>query len=87
VRALEELLRELERRAAAVSETMRRRGIDYIALTPSPNFRYLAGFSEESYERLTLFLMNSEGERILIAPRLANIPSWAGGYSGYIYME
>jgi Xaa-Pro dipeptidase len=78
VGALEELLRELERRAAAVSEAMRRRGIDYIALTSSPNFRYLTGFSEESYDRLMLFLMNSEGERILLAPRLANIPSWVG---------
>jgi Xaa-Pro aminopeptidase len=78
VGALEELLRELERRAAAVSKAMRKRGIDYIALTSSPNFRYLTGFSEESYERLMLFLMNSEGERILLAPRLANIPSWVG---------
>jgi len=77
---LEELLRELERRAAAVSDAMRKRSLDYIALTPSPNFRYLAGFSEESYERLMLFLMNSEGDRVLIAPRLANVPSWAVRY-------
>jgi len=77
---LEGLLEELERRAEAAVNAMRRKGVDYIALTPSPNFRYLAGFSEESYERLMLFIITSEGDRILIAPRLANIPGWAEDY-------
>jgi len=77
---LERLLEELERRARASIDSMREKNIDYIVLTPSPNFRYLVGFSEESYERLVLFIITSEGDRLLIAPRLANIPAWAGDY-------
>lgn len=78
---MEELLRELERRAAGAIAAMRRIGVEYIALTPSPNFRYLAGFFEESYERLMLFILTINNERVLIAPRLANIPSWIGRFS------
>jgi Xaa-Pro dipeptidase len=73
---MEELLRDLERRSSSAIAMMGRRGVDYLALTPSPNFRYLAGFSEDTHERVMLLILTSGGEKVLIAPRLANIPGW-----------
>lgn len=78
---MEELLSELERRAANAIAMMKKAGIEYIAVTPSPNFRYLTGFFEESYERLMLFILTSSNERVLLAPRLVNVPGWFSRYS------
>lgn len=78
---MEELLGELERRASNAVASMKRVGVDYIVITPSPNFRYLTGFFEESYERLMLFILTVNNERVLLAPRLSNIPSWINRYS------
>jgi len=81
---LEELLKELERRTANAIALMRKSGVEYIALTPSPNFRYLTGFFEEGYERLILFILTVNNDRVLLAPKLANIPSWFNRYSDIV---
>lgn len=73
---MRELLSELERRASAASEAMARHGLEYLVLTPSPNFRYLAGFYEETYERIELLILTSSGERVLLIPSLSTPPQW-----------
>lgn len=81
---MEELLSELERRIANTIAMMRKTDIEYIAITPSPNFRYLTGFFEESYERLMLFILTINNDRVLLAPRLVNVPEWISGYADIV---
>lgn len=81
---MEELLSELERRAASAIEAMKKIGVEYIVATPSPNFRYLTGFYEDTYERIMLFILTINNDRVLLAPRLANVPSWVNRYSDIV---
>lgn len=49
---------------------MRRQNIDWVFLTPSPNFRYVTGYKALPLERLTILLIPANGKPHLIVPRL-----------------
>ncbi|MDQ3151728.1 MAG: Xaa-Pro peptidase family protein [Actinomycetota bacterium] len=45
-------------------------GVDALLLTPSPDLRYLLGVSSGSHERLTCLVLPTDGDPILVVPRL-----------------
>jgi Xaa-Pro aminopeptidase len=55
---------------AALQEEMTAKGIDWLFLTPSPNFRYVTGYKALPLERLTLLMLPSVGIPKMIVPRL-----------------
>ena len=55
-------------RTERVYELLREKGVDYLFLTPSPNFLYLTGLNTELRERLIALLLDSTGEARIIAP-------------------
>lgn len=54
----------------ALQEEMRAQGIDWLFLTPSPNFRYVTGYKALPLERLTMLMLPQRGLPQMIVPRL-----------------
>ena len=59
-------LDRIRRAAAAAAE----RAVDALLITPSPDYAYLLGYRAPSLERLTCLVVPSEGDAVLILPRL-----------------
>jgi Xaa-Pro dipeptidase len=55
-------------RIKRVCEIMRDNDVDYLFLTPSPNFLYLTGLHAELRERLIALILNYKGDARIIAP-------------------
>ena len=55
------MVEELRRRLEAVTDAMRRRGIDRLLVGPSTDLVYLTGFAVAPSERLTLLVVAPEG--------------------------
>lgn len=54
----------------ALQEEMRAQAIDWLFLTPSPNFRYVTGYKALPLERLTMLMLPQQGQPQMIVPRL-----------------
>lgn len=54
----------------ALQQEMRAQKIDWLFLTPSPNFRYVTGYKALPLERLTMLMLPAQGMPKLIVPRL-----------------
>lgn len=54
----------------ALQQEMRVQKVDWIFLTPSPNFRYVTGYKALPLERLTMLMVPQQGLPQMIVPRL-----------------
>lgn len=54
----------------ALQQEMQAQAIDWLFLTPSPNFRYLTGYKALPLERLTMLMLPAHGKPHMIVPRL-----------------
>lgn len=62
--------REVEKRVSAITEEMRKRGLDALYLASPPNVAYVTNFFYIPTERPIAVVVLSGGERILFVPRL-----------------
>jgi len=68
-------MNEFERRMGVLQSAMEARDIDLVAIGPTENMRYLAGFASHPDERLCLLLVSLQSVRVVV-PGL-NAEEWA----------
>ena len=66
---------EFERRTDRLRAAMQDAGVDLIAIGPTANMRYLAGFVPQPDERLCLLLLSSQTTQAIV-PQL-NAAEWS----------
>ncbi len=55
-------------RCARAQQMMQEQGVDWLFVCPSPDLRYLNGYSRRQTERLTLFMLARSGEAVMVMP-------------------
>src|SRR5699024_3021329 len=57
-------------------------GLDAMFVTPGPGLRYLTGYDARVSERLTCLVLPTQGEAVLVVPRLELPTAQAAGVDG-----